>query len=143
MEQRNHLELFPNKRKAIDQAIWLTFVHRVHGWRFGVVESVEGGWFVVEHGHPSFEKNDFEPLPKDCANMDYSHIKRIYMDIGPLEHWESIKGMFSVMDGETLRFILSSQVPLERFIRFELALRGYDKDHQWVGFEKSEKIWLE
>lgn len=143
MEQRNHLELFTDRQKAIDQAMWLTFAHRVHGWRFGAVQSVEGGWFVVEHGHPSFGEDDFEPLPKDCSDMDYKHIRRIYMDIEPLEHWENIKGMFSVMDGETLRFILCSQIPLERFIRFELALRGYDKDHQWVGFEKSEKIWLE
>jgi len=28
-------------------------------------------------------------------------------------------------------------------IRYELAARGYDKDHKWVGFEKAEEVWLE
>lgn len=50
--------------------------------------------------------------------------------------------MFSVQDGEILRFILKYQVPLERLIRFELAARGFDKDHIWGGLEKAEKIWL-
>lgn len=142
MEKDKHLELFHDRQKAIDQAMWLSFVHRTKGWTFGVVQSVEGGWFVTERTHPSFDESDFTSLPKDCANMDYNHIKRIGMDTEPLEHWEEIKGMFSVANGETLRFILHNSVPLERIIRFELAARGYDKDHRWVGFEKAKEIWL-
>ena len=55
---------------------------------------------------------------------------------------EEIAGMFSIVHGETLRFILSAHIPLERFIRYELACRGYDKDFLWVGFDKAENIWL-
>ncbi len=74
--------------------------------------------------------------------MDYKHIRQISMDEDPLNHWEEIRGMFSVMDGEILRYILEANIPLEKFIRNELANRGYDKDHQWVGFDKAEQIWL-
>ncbi len=64
------------------------------------------------------------------------------MDDDPLSHWEEIAGMFSVAHGETLQFILSAKIPLEKFIRYELACRGYDENFQWVGFEKSQEIWL-
>ncbi len=66
----------------------------------------------------------------------------IGMDINPLSHWESIEGMFTRTNGEILRFILSHKIPLEMFIRYELACRGHDENHKWVGFEKAEKIWL-
>jgi hypothetical protein len=142
MEKDNYLELFNDRQKAIDQAMWLNFLHRTKSWTFGVVQSVEGGWFVTERSHPSFEESDFDSLPKDSVDMDYNHIKRIAMDTEPLEHWEEIKGMFAVVNGDTLRFILHYRVPLERFIRFELAARGYDKDHNWCGFEKAKEIWI-
>ena len=51
--------------------------------------------------------------------------------------------MISEMDGEILRFILKYKMPIERFIRYELASRGYDENHQWVGFEKAKAIWLQ
>ncbi len=65
------------------------------------------------------------------------------MDEDPLPHFEEIRGMFSVLHGEILRYILEVKIPLDKFIRYELANRGYDKDHLWVGFEKAEEIWLE
>ncbi len=58
-------------------------------------------------------------------------------------HWEDIRGMFSTMHGDYLRFLLHYKVPLEKFIRFELASRGYDGNFNWVGFDASEKIWLQ
>ena len=95
-----------------------------------------GDYFIVPVDHPSFEDCEFEALPEDHSNMTYDHIRHIGVDEDPLVHFEKIKGMFSVMHGEILRFILSHRVPLERFIRFELASRGHDENHQWVGFEK-------
>ena len=74
--------------------------------------------------------------------MTYKHIASIGMDEDPLKHWEEIRRMVSVVDGEILRFVLAKNVPLEKLIRFELACRGYDKDHKWVGFEKAQKVWL-
>ena len=60
-----------------------------------------------------------------------------------LPHWESIFGMFSVIDGEILRFVLHNKISLERLVRHELASRGYDKNHRYFGFAKSHEIWLE
>lgn len=97
---------------------------------------------VFQKDHPSFKKSDFEALPKDYTKMDYKYINQIRMDDDSLSHWEEIAGMFSVAHGETLRFILSANIPLKRFIRYELACRGYDKDFLWVGFDKAEKNWL-
>jgi hypothetical protein len=51
--------------------------------------------------------------------------------------------MASTSDDEILRFILENKIPLDRIIRHELALRGYDKDHRWCGFDKARFIWLE
>lgn len=65
------------------------------------------------------------------------------MDKEPLPHLSEIIGTFSVMDGELLRFILHAKIPLEKLIRYELAMRGHDKNHRWCGFEKAEEIWLE
>ncbi len=59
-----------------------------------------------------------------------------------LPHWETITGMFSVADGEILRYLLYAKIPIEMFVRHELASRGYDKNHRWCGFDKAEKIWL-
>ncbi len=65
------------------------------------------------------------------------------MDEDPLPFWEELTGVFAIMDGELLRYILHSKIPLEKLIRFELAARGFDKNHRWVGFSKSFKIWLD
>ena len=64
------------------------------------------------------------------------------MDNDPLPHWENIIGMISVMDGEVLRYLLHSKLPIEKLIRFELAGRGYDENHRWCGFDKANDIWL-
>ncbi|MBV7270692.1 hypothetical protein [Winogradskyella luteola] len=74
--------------------------------------------------------------------MDYDHIKHFSQDVDPVAHFEETKGMFSVMHGEILRYILSHRVPLEKFIRYELATSGHDEGHKWVGFEKAKEIWF-
>ena len=98
---------------------------------------------VFQTDSPACDKNALETLPTDYSEMAYIDIQHIRMDNDPLPHWEEIAGMISVAHGETLRFILSANIPLERFIRYELASRGYDKDFRWVGFEKAGKIWLQ
>lgn len=81
-------------------------------------------------------------LPKDYSEITYRHLDSIRQDEDPLPHWESITGMLAVMDGEILRFILNNRVPLDRLIRHELALRGFDENHRWCGFDKAREIWL-
>lgn len=109
---------------------------------FGVIQSIEGDFLIAQTNHPAFKDEVFELLPKNYVKMDYTHIKHIAMDENPLKHWEEIRGLFSTMDGEILRYILHAKTPLEKFIRFELASRGFDENHIWCGFEKAQEIWL-
>lgn len=74
--------------------------------------------------------------------MKYSHIASIAKDEEPLEHWDAIGGMLSTQDGELLRFLIKYKIPLEKFIRFELASWGFDKNYKWCGFNKAAEIWL-
>jgi hypothetical protein len=74
--------------------------------------------------------------------MTYDDIRHIKMQYDPLRHWEDLTGTFSVMDGELLRFVLHTKIPLEKLIRHELASRGYDENHRWIGFDKASEIWL-
>lgn len=131
----------PNKQKAIDLALWQNHNHRFDD-TYGVVLSSKGDYLIVATDDPVFKKEEFETLPEKYMDISYKDIKQIAIDDTPLEHWEEIRGMFSTAHGETLRYILSSNIPLEKFIRYELASRGYDVNFQWVGFDESEKIWL-
>jgi len=139
MEKNNQMRL--SLQKAIDLAIWQNHNHRFDD-NYGVVLSSKGDYMVYQTDHPSFDKSEFETLPVDYIKMDYKHIQQIRMDDDPLPHFEEIAGMFSVAHGETLRFILNTKIPLKKFIRYELAVRGYDENFKWVGFEKAEDIWL-
>ncbi|MBF97416.1 MAG: hypothetical protein CMI36_00355 [Owenweeksia sp.] len=130
------------KHKAFDLAVWLNFEHRLKSEEFGAIQGANEQYLVVPTDHPSFEGEKFEKLPNSYRNMTYDHIQQIAMDYDPLPFWEIIRGMMSTGDGEVLRFILKYNVPLHKFIRFELAARGYDADHRWCGFESARKIWL-
>ncbi len=130
-----------NRQKALDDTLWLNFEFRTSGDSFGVVKSKDD-YLVTNKKHRSLSNRAFEGLSKDYADMDYGHIQHIASDEDPLHHWEDIRGMFSIMDGEILRYILHAMIPLEKFIRYELASRGFDKDHKWCGFDKAEEIWL-
>ena len=143
MKKQSDLENYTNKQKAVDRALWLNFEHRLTHQRFVIVPSCEKGYFVVPNGHESFEDEEIEELPNGYSEMTYTDIQSIRTDCDQLRHWEEIVGMFSVINGEILRFLLKYSVPLERFIRYELACRGYDKGHRWVGFERAREVWLE
>lgn len=130
------------REKALDLALWLNFQHRLKNDHFGVVRGNNGLYIVVPTDHPTFDSEPFIKLPKSYKKMDYDHVKYIAIDEDPLSFWEEIRGMFSSCDGELLRFILKYHVPLNRFIRFELAARGYDTSGKWCGFEKAKTIWL-
>jgi hypothetical protein len=135
------MDKFTDKQKAIDLALWQNYNHRYDD-NYGVVETAKSEYIVCKTNDAKYINASFEALPKDHSKMDYGHIQSIRTDDDPLNHWEEIAGMFSVAHGETLRYILFANVPLERFIRYELASRGYDKDFKWVGFEEAENIWF-
>tara|TARA_R110002072_G_scaffold302796_1_gene488812 strand:- start:5201 stop:5635 length:435 start_codon:yes stop_codon:yes gene_type:complete len=143
MKDDNYLDLFDDRQKAIHHAMWLNFKYRISGIAFGVINGPEDNWAVCEEATTQEMEMDFlDILPKDYSDMSYTHIRHIRMDREPLPHWELITGLFSTVDGEILRYLLHSKIPLEKFIRFELASRGYDENHRWCGFEKAGEIWL-
>ena len=88
------------------------------------------------------EMNFLDILPKNHSQLPYTQLDVIRQDKEPLPFWESIIGMISIMDGEILRFILDQKIPIDKIIRHELALRGFDKNHRWCGFDRAREIWL-
>lgn len=137
------VDFFQNKDKAIDYAMWMNFKYRVAKIKSGIIDGPADNWGVLEEATlTEIDKTFLDVLPKDYSNMAYKHIEQISMDDNPLQHWEAIQGMISIMDGEVLRFILHTKIPLEKFIRYELAGRGHDENHRWCGHQKACKIWL-
>jgi len=137
------LDLFDNKEKAIDHALWLNFKYRIANIKFGVIHGPDNNWEVLEQAtSDKMEMPFLDILPKEMSHLSYDQIRHIKMDNYPLPHWEEIIGMISVIDGEILRYLLHTKIPLEKLIRFELASRGYDKNHRWCGFDKAHEIWL-
>ena len=139
----SYLDLFYDKQKAIDHAVWLNFKYRIANIKFGVIHGPDNNWAVLEEAtSEEMEMPFLDILPKDYSEMTYSQIRHIKMDRDPLPHWEKLMGVFSTMDGELLRYILHAKIPLEKCIRSELASRGYDENHRWCGFDRAEEIWL-
>lgn len=137
-------DTFHDKEKAIHWALWLSFKYRIAGKEYGVIELPNGGFKVIESIIIKTMKTPFKvPIPEDYINLSYDELRHIKMDKDPLHHWEELCGTFSVMNGEILRYILHTKIPLEKLIRYELAIRGHNEDHHWVGFEEAERIWLE
>lgn len=134
---------FTDKEKAIHHALWLNFKYRIAGIKFGVVEGPDNDYAVMEEDLRDEFELSFIEIPNDYSELNYDELRHIRMDKEPLPSLAEIIGTFSVMDGELLRFILHSKIPLEKLIRYELSMRGHDKNHRWCGFEKAEEIWLE
>lgn len=122
--------------------MWLNFKYCIAGIVFGVIITPERKWAVCEEQTAQELNVDFLKTSENHTELDYDQIRHIKMDADPLPFWEELTGVFATMDGELLRYILHSKIPLEKLIRFELAARGYDENHHWCGFDKAEEIWL-
>jgi len=138
----NSFDVFYDKEKAMRQALWLSFKNRITKTEFGVVRYKNNTWAVIESEVADSVGFPFEKMSRDYSDISYDIIRDIKMDEEPLQHLEELLGVFSVMDGELLRYILHAKIPLEKLIRYELAIRGFDKNHVWCGFEKAEDVWL-
>lgn len=44
-----YLDLFSDRQKAIDHAMWLNFKYRIANIRFGVIHGPENDWAVCEN----------------------------------------------------------------------------------------------
>jgi len=127
--------------RAIDIALWMTFKYRMDNRIYGIQ------WLRKSNQHQVVElenrrRKTLLEFPQNYSDMDYTRISTIHFDKNPLPHWEEIRAIFSSVHGETLRFLLSYEVPLEKLIRFALASRGCDMDGQWIGYEKAYEVWL-
>ncbi len=143
MKDDNYLDVFSSQEKAIDHTIWLNFKYRIAKICFGVIQGSGNNWAVCEEKTASEMRLKFlDLLPKDYSKLTYQKLDIIRQDKEPLPHWETIIGMVTTVDGEILRFILENKIPLDRVIRHELALRGFDKNHRWCGFDMAREIWL-
>lgn len=131
----------PSLQRAIDIAIWMNFKYRMEKRSYGVVQDKKANWYNVVETKGK-RKSSLVTLPSDYSNMSYEQIEAMRTILNPLHHWEEIASLFSTTHGEVLRFILVNQIPLEKLLRYELAIRGYDQNHLWVGFDKARKIWL-
>lgn len=139
-----YLDIFSSEEKAIHHCLWLNFKYRIAKITFGIINGPNNNFAVIEEATAKeMEMNFLDILPKDYSEMSYDTIRLIRMDKEPLPHLEELMGYFATMDGEILRFILHSKIPVEKLIRFVLAERGFDKNHRWCGFSKSFEIWLE
>ena len=133
MEQE--IDTFDELQKAIDFAFWKNYVHRAEGGKHGIINGPDDNYIVVDEGTRLSSKETFlGVIPKDYRRMSYQHIAYILRDEDPHAHLEKLSGLFSVTDGDVLRFVLYSKIPLEKWIRYELASRGYDEYMNWVGF---------
>jgi len=139
---KHNIRSYPSKQKAIDHAVYLNFQHRHKEDRFGVIRDTEGDFQIVPANHPEIQKRAYLRLPDSYAFMDYTHLCEIAQDGDPLSFWEAIRGMVSTLDGDVLRYLLHMKIPLEKFIRYELASRGYNDTYQWVGYENATLLWL-
>ncbi|MDI1256724.1 MAG: hypothetical protein PSV16_11550 [Flavobacterium sp.] len=134
MQHHNSLQ------KAIDIAMWMNFKYRTQKRSYAVMQDKKSKqYYVVQQ---QGKKKTLNPLPTDYSGMSYQQIQDIRSELDPLHHWEEIMGMVSSVHGELLRFILSHNIPLERIIRYELAARGHDENHNWVGYDNAKDIWL-
>lgn len=138
-----YLTEFDDQQKAIDKAIWMNFKHRSKNYRFGVIDGPSDNYSVCDEATANdFETTFLDIILKDYSALTFEHIRQIRTDEYPLDHLEYIYGLFATADGNILQFLLHTKLPLEKIIRYELASRGYDQNNNWVGFDKSEEIWL-
>ncbi|WP_396602057.1 hypothetical protein [Algibacter sp. R77976] len=144
MQKDNYLDLFDKEQKAVDHCLWLNFKYRIAGISFGVINGPDNNFAVCEEATArEMEMNFLDILPENHSQLSYTQLDVIRQDQEPLPFWESIIGMISIMDGEILRFILEQKIPIDKIIRHELALRGFDKNHRWCGFDKAREVWLD
>lgn len=144
MKKDDFLDVFDDQQKAIDHAMWLNFKYRIAGIVFGVIHGPEDNWAVCEQATADeMEMTFLDILPKDYSKISYKQLDTIRQDEEPLPFWSALVGLVSTADGEILRFILENKIPLDKFIRHELASRGYDKNHRWCGFDRAREIWLD
>ncbi len=128
--------------KAVDDAVYRNFLNQKSDEFFHVIKHQNEYMVVSESMIKYLHDFDVYPLTKDYSHMIYDQIKLIAKDTNPLSHWEELRGMISVTDHDVPRFILEMNIPLEKFIRAELAASGIDNYGKSISFQKAEELWM-
>ncbi|CAL2093244.1 conserved protein of unknown function [Tenacibaculum sp. 190524A02b] len=143
MKNDNYLDLFKSKQNAIYHATWMNFKYRVAKIISGVLYGRDDCFAVCEEATAKEMGRTFlDILPDYYSNLSYDDIQEIRTDVEPVMPWEEICGLFSATDGETLMYIIKMKIPLEKLIRYELALRERNEHNHFCGLEKAKEIWL-
>lgn len=129
--------------EALNTAIWLNFKHQALGeGLFSIMDGPNDVFSVVSRDVlEDFENPSVIPHDNHYEGMDPEVAHYIRHHPQPMEHWQEIIDMISSMDGDILRFILYTDIPLNTLIKEELAGRGYDNLGIWIGFEQSKALW--
>lgn len=131
---------FTNRSSAIDHASWENFIRGEK--LFTVIEKHHSHYVALELPHGFKRQKGVVKIPDTYyENLDFEHIRNVYKDRDPSIIMESIKGAFSTMSNQELLFILTKKIPIEKFIKMELANRGFNHHNEWVGFKEAERIW--
>ena len=71
----SYLDLFSDRQKAIDHALWLNFKYRFANIRFGVIHGPENDWAVCEQATADEMGNSFlNVMPDDHSKISYHDI---------------------------------------------------------------------
>lgn len=142
--KNNEVKFFDSYIKATHYALYLDFKYRTKHLNFLVCKTEHDTFMVCQEHVADHLGSEIIYIPKNLLeDISYEDISDIAKDTDPLLFWEDIQGMFSTVDNQILMFILKKKIPLEMFIHYELSCRGFDKNNRWIGFNASEKIWLE
>lgn len=129
--------------KAIDLAKWLNFIDGNKSYTYEICRHGNHQFRVTEIDLTKKKPSTWlDILPANYAQMSYEHLASVYSDVDPLSHMDDIRGMFCTLNNQILLFILQEKLPLKKFIRKELASRGYDNHNTFIGFKAAEKLWL-
>ena len=128
-------------QSAFDIAIWMNFIHQDSKRTYGVIKLKKSKQYKVVQTK-GIKKSRLFVVPTDYSQMTYEQIKTMCESLEPLEYWDDIISVFSKMNPQLLRFIILYKVPLEKLIRYNLSCLGIDKNNDWVGYDKSERIWI-
>lgn len=131
---------FNNLYCAIDYASWENFVRGSK--QFKVFERHKNLYIVEEVVTGSKKRKGLIQISEPYyENLSYDHLKSVSKEFELERFMENIKGAFSNMSNQELLFILNKRIPIIKFIRLEIANRGFDEHNDWVGFTAAEKIW--
>lgn len=131
-----------NREDAIQYAIWLNFKYRLGNTSFGVIQIDQEEYRIIDKvDAKEAELNFTEHLPDNYEMLTFDQIELI-RESNVLPHFENLKEFTSNLDIELLMFLTLKNFPMEKWLRYELASRGYDENLIYIGDRQARKKWI-